>query len=373
MKKFRHIPNNFVPRGKIEGFPLEIVDEMCEQQRLQGSPVNPTHFEKSRAATKRNGGFNWKDSMVPGVPAGDASHSFWGKVINARQFDLFFEKFDTLKKVKAAELEGTRRGCLRLGIRWAQENHKQTGVTKLPNGRQIPKMKSYSKDDILDAAYIFEKHITDCGKEVHHHRREMIERALEAARTHNDVVSPVEIVDIAKKFEDYVDGESEKEEKETEIIEFDIPGMGKAAIAGSGLGAKCRDKHEDGGEFPSPKGDGSFKMKLDRSWMGMKEVTIPASIIRILMSDYEHESEEFSPTNVEDKHSTYVLYRWIPVGPHLIYRTFLSKEKAPSFGEAVKQYCKRKGIGWVQKKDNSGESDWYIDGRKVSFEIINAK
>ena len=70
-------------KGEIEGFPQEVVEKMLYYQEQQGFKKDVTVFEKNCCAADR--GFDWR-----ATPEGWA---FWEKVINEKNFQLFFEKY----------------------------------------------------------------------------------------------------------------------------------------------------------------------------------------------------------------------------------------------------------------------------------------
>lgn len=70
-------------RGDLEGFPIPIVQKMCEYQEN----FNPEVFVRNRVAAKKYGGFNWGETKE-----GD---TFWSFIIWDRGFNLFFEKYPT--------------------------------------------------------------------------------------------------------------------------------------------------------------------------------------------------------------------------------------------------------------------------------------
>lgn len=75
---------NYIPKGEIKGFPIEIVRKMLENQVLQGNEENVTIFERNNHATCNEGGFDWHKTNNP---------TLWSKVIPDRDFDLFFEHY----------------------------------------------------------------------------------------------------------------------------------------------------------------------------------------------------------------------------------------------------------------------------------------
>lgn len=73
--------------GDVKGFPVEILQWMCEQQVAQGNEFDPKVFQENNLRDKFRGGFNWD------------SGTFWHNVIYKKNFNLFFERFpkDVLK------------------------------------------------------------------------------------------------------------------------------------------------------------------------------------------------------------------------------------------------------------------------------------
>lgn len=68
----------------IEGFPIEVVQWMVEQQVKQGNKANVTVFQVRKDAGFHLGGFTWSSY-------GDSDFCY--EVIKHKNFDLFFEKF----------------------------------------------------------------------------------------------------------------------------------------------------------------------------------------------------------------------------------------------------------------------------------------
>lgn len=67
-------------QGEIAGFPLHVVQTMCDEQVRQGRPFNPSVFSAHKIASKREGGFNWADT--------EKGRDFWHEIIHCRNFDL---------------------------------------------------------------------------------------------------------------------------------------------------------------------------------------------------------------------------------------------------------------------------------------------
>lgn len=80
-----YINSDFVPKGDLEGFPLEVIDKMIERQVEQGNKANVWVFERSAQTSRDDGGFTWWDTVE--------DRYFWKDVIVNKNFDLFFKKF----------------------------------------------------------------------------------------------------------------------------------------------------------------------------------------------------------------------------------------------------------------------------------------
>lgn len=75
----------YIPKGDIEGFPIEVVNLMLKRQKEQTGKEDVSVFEERKTKTKAGGAFDW-DLTEDG-------HSFWFKVIDRRMFDVFFERY----------------------------------------------------------------------------------------------------------------------------------------------------------------------------------------------------------------------------------------------------------------------------------------
>lgn len=71
--------------GKIEGFPIEVVQKMVEEQIKQGNECNIKAFQKSCISSDVEGGFNWNKTTD--------GHEFWYNVIYNQDFNVFFKKY----------------------------------------------------------------------------------------------------------------------------------------------------------------------------------------------------------------------------------------------------------------------------------------
>lgn len=71
--------------GEIKDFPIEVVQKMVDYQVEQGNEADVEAFQQSRDRGRLDKGFKWKKT-----PEG---YDFWVKVIERKNFDLFFEKY----------------------------------------------------------------------------------------------------------------------------------------------------------------------------------------------------------------------------------------------------------------------------------------
>lgn len=107
--------NNYVVKpedltGDIEGFPIELVQWMVDQQVKQGNKADVGIFQKLRGVNHFGGGFDWNYSNL-GKPA-------CIDIITNKNFDLFFKHFPKqvedkhfgLPELKAVEMEASEDG-----------------------------------------------------------------------------------------------------------------------------------------------------------------------------------------------------------------------------------------------------------------------
>lgn len=73
------------PRGRIEGFPMEVIAKMLERQYEQTGKVDVKVFEKFLPSPKEDGGFSWKCT-----PEG---FDFWKEVLTFEDFSAFFRLY----------------------------------------------------------------------------------------------------------------------------------------------------------------------------------------------------------------------------------------------------------------------------------------
>ena len=72
-------------KGQLEGFPLEVVKAMIEEQVRQGNEPNIEVFQENADQNKRDGGFDW--------PISKNGYDFWKEVIEYADFKYFFENY----------------------------------------------------------------------------------------------------------------------------------------------------------------------------------------------------------------------------------------------------------------------------------------
>ena len=76
--------------GDIEGFPKEVLELMLERQYEQTGKVDIGVFQKHRTYGKANMGFTWFRTKEERL--------FWERVIDDKDFDVFFEKYPKVLK-----------------------------------------------------------------------------------------------------------------------------------------------------------------------------------------------------------------------------------------------------------------------------------
>lgn len=71
-------------KGEIKSFPIEVVQKMVDYQEKQNNKADVHVFQSYACASKIDGGFDW--------PETEEGLYFWTRVINCRNFSLFFDK-----------------------------------------------------------------------------------------------------------------------------------------------------------------------------------------------------------------------------------------------------------------------------------------
>lgn len=74
----KHLPEDYQPKGQLEGFPLNIIEKMIEEQVAQGNPADVTIFEVNSCSTIDIGGFDLDRTN---------KERYWIEVIYRRNFD----------------------------------------------------------------------------------------------------------------------------------------------------------------------------------------------------------------------------------------------------------------------------------------------
>ena len=97
MVEYKVTKNDLI--GDIEGFPIEVVQKMVEEQVKQGDDADVTAFQESHY-----GGFFWLKTK-------DGA-DFWNEVICWKNFKLFFEKYPKSKhsdsQIETIEINGKK-------------------------------------------------------------------------------------------------------------------------------------------------------------------------------------------------------------------------------------------------------------------------
>jgi hypothetical protein len=84
----KHLNNTIMAtsyKGRLKGFPTEVVEKMLEYQLAQGNILATKAFERDKSCSLLAGGFDWR-----AAPEGT---EFWREVIHNEDFNLFFEKY----------------------------------------------------------------------------------------------------------------------------------------------------------------------------------------------------------------------------------------------------------------------------------------
>ena len=71
--------------GDIKEFPIEVVQEMVNEQVRQGNNADVEVLTKNVGASMNNGGFDWCRAIM--------GFNFWDNVIYRENFDTFFQKY----------------------------------------------------------------------------------------------------------------------------------------------------------------------------------------------------------------------------------------------------------------------------------------
>ena len=70
--------------GALKDFPIEVVQEMVNEQVRQGNNADIEVFQKRVYANCVIGGFDWSNSVM--------GEDFWDDVLSHKRFDAFFQK-----------------------------------------------------------------------------------------------------------------------------------------------------------------------------------------------------------------------------------------------------------------------------------------
>ena len=71
--------------GNLKEFPIEVVQEMVNEQVMQGNNADVVVFQEDYRAEQNCGGFCWCYSVM--------GADFWYEVLYHKKFDIFFQKY----------------------------------------------------------------------------------------------------------------------------------------------------------------------------------------------------------------------------------------------------------------------------------------
>ena len=76
--------------GRLECFPIEVVQKMVNEQVRQGNKADVVLFQGRVYAARVSGGFDWERSFM--------GLKFWRDVLINERFDTFFQKYQKNEK-----------------------------------------------------------------------------------------------------------------------------------------------------------------------------------------------------------------------------------------------------------------------------------
>lgn len=135
--------------GDIKDFPIEVVQKMVDYQVEQGNEAYVTVFQTDRLEYRGHGGFNW-DKTKEGL-------DFWHKVIEHKDFNLFFHKYPKPNKIKIEKDMETNKLILNSITLPADTEVKvsvEDGATIITFQKQEEKEPEFKRGDII---YVEEK------------------------------------------------------------------------------------------------------------------------------------------------------------------------------------------------------------------------
>lgn len=114
------IPAGYVPSGELRGIPMEIIERMLECQYELFGGASLELFEDNI-----KGGFRWRGTIE--------GEDFWSKVLNSREYRVFFERYPELRyvyKVKEDDLIGELSGFpVEVAQKKVDNQYMQTGAS----------------------------------------------------------------------------------------------------------------------------------------------------------------------------------------------------------------------------------------------------
>lgn len=101
---------SYKPKGSISSLPIEVVNKMLEKQVEQGNKEDVTVFEKNYETNRYYKGFDWDETPE--------SETFWMKVLDDQNFDLFFKKYPKISYPKVMLVSNSSiEDCIKKGIK----------------------------------------------------------------------------------------------------------------------------------------------------------------------------------------------------------------------------------------------------------------
>ena len=116
------VPAGYVPSGELRGIPMEIIERMLECQYELFCSVSLELLEDNI-----KGGFRWRGTID--------GEDFWNKVLNFREYRVFFERYPELRyvyKVKEDDLIGELSGFpVEVAQKMVDNQYMQAGVSNV--------------------------------------------------------------------------------------------------------------------------------------------------------------------------------------------------------------------------------------------------
>lgn len=129
--------------GKLTGFPIEVVQMMILRQVDQGNQPNVQKFQNEPRASREGRGFTWENTIE--------GYEFWEKVINDRQWKVFFGRYPHAVEMpsikKAKTLKAPRKLHFTKAQKWCLER------MRLNTGSMHNRLKAILNGDLRSTPY----------------------------------------------------------------------------------------------------------------------------------------------------------------------------------------------------------------------------